>query len=80
MIRYSSIFDRWLRETDGQNLIEYLLLGCLVAVAVVAGAMSLGVGLNQWFGALADLVEEWAKTKKSNCSDTGVAASKGKCG
>ena len=78
MIRYSRVFDCWLRETDGQNLIEYLLLGCLVAVAVVAGAMSLGVGLNQWFGALADLVAEWAK--KSNCSDTGVAASKGKCG
>ena len=38
MTRYSSVFDRWLRETDGQNLIEYLLVGTLIAVAVVAGA------------------------------------------
>ncbi len=76
MTRYSSVFDRWLRETDGQDLIEYLLVGTLIAVAVVAGAMSLGNSLNEWYGAVADLVEEWAK---SNCSDTGIGASDGKC-
>ncbi len=78
MTRYSRVFDRWLRETDGQNLIEYLLVGTFIAVAVVTGAMSLGDSLNQWYGAVADLVEEWAK--KSNCSDTGMAASSGQCG
>ena len=78
MTRYSSVFDRWLRETDGQDLIEYLLVGTVIAVAVVAGAMSLGDSLNQWYGAVADFVEELAK--KSNCSDTGMAASNGQCG
>ncbi len=78
VIRYSSVFDRWLHETDGQDLIEYLLMGTLIAVTVVAGAMSLGDSLNQWYGAVADLVAEWAK--KSNCSATGMAASNGQCG
>ena len=78
MTRYSSVFDRWLRETDGQDLIEYLLLGTFIAIVVVAGASSLGVSLNQWYGDMADLVAEWAK--KSNCSDTGMGASSGTCG
>ncbi len=78
MTRFSSVFDRWLRETDGQDLIEYLLLGTFIAVVVVAAASSLGDNLNQWYGDMADLVAEWAK--KSNCSDTGMEASTGTCG
>ena len=64
---------RWLRTTDGQDLLEYAIVGAFVAIVVLAGATGLGSSLNHWFDAVAGLTEESAEStaenaKKSNCS------------
>ena len=46
------LFKRFVREESGQDLIEYLLLGTLIAIVVVAGATTLGVNLNTWYAAM----------------------------
>ena len=75
---------RWLRTTDGQDLLEYAIIGAFVAIVVLAGVTGLGSSLNHWFDAVAGLAEENAETtvenaKKSNCGAKGMAASHGKC-
>jgi hypothetical protein len=77
-----------LRQTYGQDLIEYVLLGTVVALLVVSVA-PLGIALRNWYvgvgGAFDPSTSAAApgpKEKsgpKSNCSDTGASASKGKC-
>ncbi len=47
---------RLLRNDDGQDLIEYVLIGALVSIAVVLGATALGTNLNTWYQNLADWV------------------------
>lgn len=47
---------RFIRNDEGQDLIEYVLIGTLVSIAVVAGATALGTQLNAWYGALAGWV------------------------
>ena len=43
------LFNRFVREDSGQDLIEYLLLGTLIAIVVVVGATLMGVNLNTWY-------------------------------
>jgi len=40
---------RFLRDTEGQDLIEYALLAALVALGAVAGMTALAGGINQKF-------------------------------
>ena len=40
---------RLVRNDEGQDLIEYVLIGTLVSIAVVAGATALGTNLNTWY-------------------------------
>ena len=47
---------RFIRDDQGQDLIEYLLLGSFVSVGALAGATALGVNLNSWYGAAASWV------------------------
>ena len=47
---------RFIRNDEGQDLIEYVLIGTLVSIAVVAGATLLGTNLNAWYNALAGWV------------------------
>jgi Flp pilus assembly pilin Flp len=47
---------RLVRNDEGQDLIEYVLIGTLVSVAVVIGAGALGVNLNTWYQNMADWV------------------------
>jgi pilus assembly protein Flp/PilA len=44
------------RNDEGQDLIEYVLIGTLVSIAVVVGAGLLGTNLNGWYNALAGWV------------------------
>ncbi len=39
----TALFSRFVREETGQGLIEYLLLGTLIAIVVVIGATLMGV-------------------------------------
>ena len=41
--RMTALFSRFVREETGQGLIEYLLLGTLIAIVVVIGATLMGV-------------------------------------
>lgn len=50
------LFVRFVRESEGQDLIEYVLLGGFVSLAAVAGATALGLSLNTWYNAVAGLV------------------------
>ena len=45
---------RFVRNDEGQDLIEYVLLGALISTVVVAGATALGTSLNTWYQSVAD--------------------------
>jgi pilus assembly protein Flp/PilA len=47
---------RLVRNDEGQDLIEYVLIGTLVSIAVVIGAGLLGTNLNNWYTAIAGWV------------------------
>jgi pilus assembly protein Flp/PilA len=47
---------RLVRNDEGQDLIEYVLIGTLVSIAVVAGATALGTNLNAWYQNMATWV------------------------
>jgi pilus assembly protein Flp/PilA len=53
---------RFVRNDEGQDLIEYVLLGALISTAAVAGASTLGTNLNTWYQAMAD----WANTQAAS--------------
>lgn len=44
-----ALFARFIQDDQGQDLIEYALLGTFVALAVAAGAQALAGGLNTWY-------------------------------
>lgn len=48
----SKLFARFVNDESGATAIEYGLIACLIAVAIIAGATSLGGSLNTTFGAL----------------------------
>ena len=81
---------QFVRQTCGQNLIEYLLLGAFIAALTLAGSGSLGTSMNGWFAAFATFVGEddagtsgagpgGGSATKSNCSAMGALKSGGKC-
>jgi len=51
---------RLVRNDEGQDLIEYVLIGTLVSIAVVLGATALGTNLNTWYNNMAGKVSGWA--------------------
>jgi Flp pilus assembly pilin Flp len=53
---------RLARNDEGQDLIEYVLIGTLVSIAVVAGATALGTELDGWYTA----VSVWVNGMASN--------------
>jgi len=55
---------RLIRDEQGQDLIEYLLLASFVSVGALAGATALGVNLNGWYQAAAN----WADGAKAKFS------------
>jgi Flp pilus assembly pilin Flp len=55
-----SVIARFVREEEGQDLIEYALLATLVALVAGAGATLLGTNLAAWYNAMAAKVAGWA--------------------
>lgn len=47
-----SLVVRFVREDQGQDLIEYALLASFLSVAAAAGATLAGAALNDWYNAL----------------------------
>jgi Flp pilus assembly pilin Flp len=70
---------RWLRNTQGQDLVEYGLLAGCVSLAIYGGAVQLGGSLNLWYGSfrgeIATMVEE-SPSETSGLTDgvNGVSA------
>jgi pilus assembly protein Flp/PilA len=54
-----SLITRFVREEEGQDLIEYAMLATLIALAVGAGATLLGTNLLAWYNAMAGQVATW---------------------
>ena len=50
------MLSRLVRDDQGQDLIEYVLLGSFVAIAALVGVTALGTNLNTWYSA----VSSWA--------------------
>ncbi len=49
-------FARFVREEDGQDLIEYALLATFVSLLAAVGANALGINLNAWYQTVAGKV------------------------
>jgi pilus assembly protein Flp/PilA len=54
------LIARFVREEEGQDLIEYALLATLIALVAGAGATLLGTNLNTWYESMATKVAGWA--------------------
>jgi Flp pilus assembly pilin Flp len=47
------VIARLIRDDEGQDLIEYVLLGSFIAILAIAGVTSLGTNLNNWYSKVA---------------------------
>jgi pilus assembly protein Flp/PilA len=56
----TTMLARLIRDDQGQDLIEYALLGSFVAIAALAGATLLGTNINAWYGKVATWVSNSA--------------------
>ena len=50
------MFARFIRDDQGQDLIEYLLLGSFIAIVALVGASNLGTQLNNWYNEMGSWV------------------------
>lgn len=50
------IVVRFVRDEQGQDLIEYALLATFVSLLAIVGAGLLGTALNNWYGTVASNV------------------------
>jgi Flp pilus assembly pilin Flp len=48
----SGLLRRFVREDDGQDLVEYAMLVALIAIVCVAGVGALGTALNGWYASV----------------------------
>ena len=48
---------RFLRDEQGQDIIEYALVGSFVSIGALLGAQQLATGYNAWFGDVKAWVE-----------------------
>ncbi len=55
-----NLFNRFVREEKGQDLIEYALLGTAVSLAAIVGAQALGTALNNWYNGMGTAVQSGA--------------------
>jgi Flp pilus assembly pilin Flp len=51
------LIARLVRDDQGQDLIEYVLIGSFVSIGALAGATLLGVNLNAWYSTVATWVQ-----------------------
>jgi Flp pilus assembly pilin Flp len=50
-----TMIQQFIRDDQGQDLIEYVLIGSFVSIAVLTAATLLGTNLNAWY----DKVATW---------------------
>jgi Flp pilus assembly pilin Flp len=55
-----NLFKQFVREEAGQDLIEYVLLGSLIAAVCVVGVGALGTAINGWYDSAATWVDSQA--------------------
>lgn len=55
-----SLIVRFVKEDQGQDLIEYALLASFLSVAAAVGATAAGTQLDAWYQALATRVQAMA--------------------
>ena len=48
-----NVIVRFVRDDQGQDLIEYVLIGSFVSIGALVGATALGTNLNSWYNTLA---------------------------
>lgn len=51
-----NVIVRFVRDDQGQDLIEYVLIGSFVSIGALVGATLLGTNLNGWYNAIAGWV------------------------
>jgi Flp pilus assembly pilin Flp len=51
------LIARFVRDDQGQDLIEYALLATFVSLLAIVGAGLLGTALNNWYGTVATNVD-----------------------
>ena len=56
----SRFVARLVRDEQGQDLIEYVLIGSFVSMGALLGATALGTNLDNWYNAVADWVQDQA--------------------
>ncbi len=56
------MLQRFFRDEEGANLVEYALLVTFIAVLVIVGVGFLGNNINNWFSALGGAVGTWQAT------------------
>lgn len=44
-----SVMIRFIHDDQGQDLIEYVLIGSVVSIGALAGAQAMGTALNAWY-------------------------------
>jgi Flp pilus assembly pilin Flp len=54
----TTFLSRLVREDEGQDLIEYMLIGSVVSIGALLGAQALGGELNTWYDNVATWVSE----------------------
>lgn len=52
-----NLIARFVREEEGQDLIEYALIATFVSLVAAAGAQALGTSLNGWYQAVSGSVD-----------------------
>ena len=52
-----NVIARFVREDEGQDLIEYALLGAFVSLAAAVGANALGIALGSWYTKIGDGID-----------------------
>lgn len=60
-----NVFVRFVREDEGQDLIEYAMLATLIALVAGAAAQTLGTNLSTWYTNMGTRVGSWASTAAS---------------
>lgn len=55
------LIAQFIRDEQGQDLIEYALLGSFVSLAAYVGANALGTGLNNWYSQVDSSVDKAAQ-------------------
>jgi Flp pilus assembly pilin Flp len=52
---------QFIREEEGQDVVEYGLLVATIALVVLAATTSFGTDINTWFGGLSERIKDTGK-------------------